>query len=237
LRDLTVGNIVNLFKDPHRSAQELLAWYATDRLDADERAAVAAHLEECAACRDDLQVERRLAAAVAQMALPCDPRWTQFRRMLTEKMRAPAIRPHRRLRSKLGQQGRMGRPGSPGNQAWLGWLLAGQAAIAALVVMALAPRSPPATEVGAPYRTLGSAAVAPSGNAIVIFRPDTTEAALRATLVNADARLVDGPTASGAYVLNIAPAARDARIAELRRQPAVVLAQPIDPQPLAGAGR
>ena len=214
-----MANIVNLFRDPHRNAQELLPWYVTDRLDADERAAVEEHLGTCATCREDLEAELRLVTSVSRMPLAADPGWTELRRKLSAGPRTPVIRQHRPWPPRLG------------------WLLAGQAAIVALAVVALLPRSRPAPERAAPYRTLGSATTASEGNAIIIFRPDTSEAALRETLVGADSRLVDGPTASGVYVLRIAPSARDARLAQLRRQRTVLLAQPIDPQPLSGAGQ
>ena len=43
------------------------------------------------------------------------------------------------------------------------------------------------------------------------------------------ARVVDGPTASGAYVVRIAPDRRGQAIDGLRATPQVVLAEPIDP--------
>jgi hypothetical protein len=43
------------------------------------------------------------------------------------------------------------------------------------------------------------------------------------------ARVVDGPTATGAYVVRIAPDRRGQAIDGLRATPQVVLAEPIDP--------
>lgn len=214
-----MATIVNLFRDSHRNTQELLPWYSTDRLDPDERAAVEAHLADCASCRRELQSERELAAAVARLPLAADVSWTGLRQRLADTEAAPR------------QSGPVGSPvcklfAWPGS---FGWLLAGQAAIAMLVVVALLPHGDPSPDRSAPYRTLGSAPVQPDGNVIVIFRPDTSEAELRQTLVSAHARLVDGPTESGAYVLWIAPADRAASVAALRRQSGVVLAQPLDP--------
>ena len=44
---------------------------------------------------------------------------------------------------------------------------------------------------------------------IVIFRPDVTEAELRGTLSGHDARIVDGPSASGAFALRVPDDRRD----------------------------
>jgi hypothetical protein len=43
------------------------------------------------------------------------------------------------------------------------------------------------------------------------------------------ARIVDGPTASGAYVVRITPASRAQALDGLRSTPQIVLAEPIDP--------
>jgi superfamily II RNA helicase len=61
-----------------------------------------------------------------------------------------------------------------------------------------------------------------------MFRPDTTERDLRAALVADQARLVDGPTAAGAYVLSVPGARRAAILTALRRRSGVVMAEPID---------
>ena len=82
------------------------------------------------------------------------------------------------------------------------------------------------------YRTLGAAPVAAPGNLIVIFRPDSSEAALRAILMQNQARIVDGPTAADAYVLHVAADRRAAVLARLKTDRDVALAGPtggVDP--------
>ena len=106
-----------------------------------------------------------------------------------------------------------------------------------VVVAALMPHGDPAPYRPALYQTLGSAPTQTPGNAIVIFRPNTNEAALRHDLDSAHARIVDGPTEAGAYVLRIAPDIRDVSVAALRRQPDVVLARPLDSPLAPKAGR
>ena len=112
-----------------------------------------------------------------------------------------------------------GRPGK------IGWIITAQAAALVAAIVLSGPAERPAL-----YRTLGSPPVADAGNVIVIFRPDATERDLRQTLVATGARLTDGPTAAGAYVLRVPRAGRDAALAKLRRQADIVLAQPIDMQ-------
>ena len=82
---------------------------------------------------------------------------------------------------------------------------------------------------GATYRALGSAPAAAPGNIIVIFRPTASEQELRAALTQSGARVVDGPTASDAFVLRVAPAERTAALARLKANRQVMMAEPIDP--------
>ena len=62
-----------------------------------------------------------------------------------------------------------------------------------------------------------------------MFRPDARDVDLRSALTKAGARVVDGPTATGAYVVRIAPAGRAQALDRLRATPQVALAEPIDP--------
>ena len=102
-------------------------------------------------------------------------------------------------------------------------LIAAQLAVVVLVAAIAGPLTRPE-----PYRALGSAPAAASANVIVMFRPDATERAMRGALNASGARLVGGPTAADAYLLQVAPAARESALARLRAEGDVVMAQPID---------
>ena len=68
--------------DSHREAEELLPWYATGQLDADDRALVEAHLSSCAHCQRQLQAERRMIdefVSAPSLAYACEQR-TQHER-------------------------------------------------------------------------------------------------------------------------------------------------------------
>jgi hypothetical protein len=83
----------------------------------------------------------------------------------------------------------------------------------------------PGPDTGA-YRALGAAAPA-AGNLVVVFKPDTTEAEMRRILQARGARLSDGPTVTGAYVLALPAPLAPAALTSLRAEPAVTLAEPL----------
>jgi len=64
---------------------------------------------------------------------------------------------------------------------------------------------------------------------VVIFRPDTPERVIRSALTSVGARIVDGPTAADAYVLQVPAAQRTQALAQLRSRNTIVLAEPVDP--------
>jgi hypothetical protein len=203
-----MAEIIRLRGSPHEQTQSLLPWYANGTLDAQEAASVEEHLESCGECRSELEAERVLALRVASLPLDVAHGWALLDRALPERVPAPAIRLplHRRPIA-------------------LGWAALGQLAAAVAIVVtasALDGPAPPAT-----YHALGSAPLAGSGNAIVLFAAGTSEREMRGLIERAGARIVDGPTASGAYVLRVARA-REAALAPLRQSQRITLAEPID---------
>jgi anti-sigma factor RsiW len=114
-------------------------------------------------------------------------------------------------------------------QPWLGWIVVGQFSALALLVgtLVLAPRA----EAPQQFRLLGaSTPAAPAADAItvvILFDGRISEGALRQVLSNAGARIVNGPTESGAYILKL-PAAQSAlAIDTMRHQPGVTLVEPM----------
>jgi anti-sigma factor RsiW len=205
-----MGSIVRLHDDEHRELQELLPWFVTGQLEPDENARVAAHVETCSDCRDEVRFQKRLQAEIARLPLEVEEGWTQMKRRLEAEGRvrpAAAVARPSRFRTR-----------------WLGWGIA--AALTVAVGASLVPNAPPEK---ATYQTLGARPVAQAGNLVVIFRPDTTEKSIREMLKASQTRLVDGPTETDAYVLRAPPATRDAVVATLQANRNVVLAQPIDP--------
>jgi anti-sigma factor RsiW len=66
------GRIVDFQKSPHQATQELLPWFANGSLDADEHQSLAAHLENCSECRQELEALRRLQTAYVASDVTAD---------------------------------------------------------------------------------------------------------------------------------------------------------------------
>lgn len=211
-----MANVIRLHGDPHQLTQALLPWYANGTLDPDETAAVEAHLEGCAECRAELDSERALGALVATVPSDVERGWAAL------KSRIDSGAPKRRPSAWRTPAALLGRP------VPMGWAVVAQAAGLVLVIgVAWTLASRPHAD----YRALSSARAAAPGNIVVVFKPTTLEADLRAALRQSGARVVDGPTVSDAYVLHVADAGRAAALTRLRGDSHVVLAEPIDGDP------
>jgi hypothetical protein len=77
------------------------------------------------------------------------------------------------------------------------------------------------------YRALGSSTLQ-SANLIVQFEPNTRVRDMQLALSSSDARLVDGPTETGAYLLRVDQSRRELALKRLRDNDAIALAEPID---------
>jgi hypothetical protein len=108
----------------------------------------------------------------------------------------------------------------------MAWAMVGS--LAASVALAFAFTSlRPSPVLQQTYHTLGSAAADAQGQVVVLFKPDTTEQQMRVILAAQGARLVDGPTAAGAYVLHLDKGNPTGAIEALRQSSQVVLAEPL----------
>ena len=206
-----MGDIIRLQDELHARTQGLLPWYVNGTLDAAEREAVDAHLAQCAECESEVRRERMLAAQIAELGIDTEHGWEAMRERMT-RLPPRASAPVRLLR----------RPVS------FGWVVGAQLAAAALIVAVLLPTRHDATAIAPAYHVLGTATTARVGNLIVQFGPEVTTRQVQAALAGADARIVDGPTVTGAYVLHVGEAQRAAALTRLRGMPGMVLAEPID---------
>ena len=206
------ARVLRLDSDEHGAVQALLPWYANGTLEAAEHAEVEAHLGDCARCRTDLDFQRLVRATpVAPPAGDVERRWLA-------------------LRGRLESPPPMARPAAPPRAGWTlpRWLLPALALQAVFVVAIAAAWL--ALPVPADYRTLGAAAAAPAANALVVFRPDATEAEIRRALRAVDARVVGGPTVTDAWLLRV-PALGAPALARLRAQPAVARVESLEGEP------
>jgi len=220
------GRILRLGGDEHDLVQLLLPWYDGGALDAVEAARVATHVGACARCQADLAWQRRLRTAALQ-APPTDEALDNS---------ADADRGWAALRGRIdvdaaSARARLAKP-PPARAAspWWGgwrWVAALQAAVIvglAAVVIAPLPRDDA-------YRALGSASRASDASIVVVFRPDASELQIRQALRDSDARLVDGPTVTGAYLLSAAPNRHADAIERLRGQSAVLRVESLEARP------
>jgi hypothetical protein len=210
-----MGEIIPLGGDRHFDMKSLLPWYVNGSLDREESAEVEAHLAECAECRAELALERSLNVQMTNLPLDVEQGWATLRQRLEQRASKPSA-----LTQLKASFDFLRRPVA------VGWALAAPAACFAFVVGA-ASIFVTHTDNG-PYHTLGSPRPAARGSLVVVFKPTTSEQELREILRRSGARLVDGPTAADAYVLQIRAGGLTEALSQLRADSHVVLAEPID---------
>jgi hypothetical protein len=79
------------------------------------------------------------------------------------------------------------------------------------------------------YRTLGTppGRVGAGDQIVVVFTPSLRETELRGILLDLHARIVDGPSPAGTYILELPRRDQRAALAKLRRHQSVVFAEPV----------
>ena len=211
------GRVFRLDPATHKVVDTLLPWFVNGTLDADERALVERHVADCARCRQEVEWLRGLTAA------------------LVAGERSPeGASAFRKVRRRLERRGR--RPGRAWGRLltvpWTQWVIGAQLVLIAGLGTITYHSVFQDADHSARYRTLaapGKAAPA-RGALVVVFDPGTSEAELRRVLREAGARVVDGPTATNAYVLDVASQEQARSLATLRAERAVVLAEELVPR-------
>lgn len=215
------GRIVGFLSSPHRAAEARMPWLLNGTVSPDERLELEAHLNDCATCRAELERQRRVAGLYchAEDAQPPSDADAAFARLAA------------RLDGEAKSARQRAMPSWP-----IGWRFV--AALQFCVIAGLAwalwilrPGVSAGDEPAAVYRGLASA---PSvrGDAVVFFAVGAAESDVRSALLYADAVIVDGPTAAGAYVLRFRNGATDAAIGALRAQRSVARVESL----VAGSG-
>jgi hypothetical protein len=249
------GRVFRLDIPVHQAVQELLPWYASAQLSADETRRVHEHLQGCAQCRHALEWEHgmRAEAAASADSLPdgVDMEGALARLLpalgaqertaatmagdgVTPAVATSAAAADAAAAASIAAHGRDAgatsthrvswwRAAAANQPSWLRWAVAAQwVAIIGLGALLLRPDADPAA-----YRTLGAGAAA-RGNLVVVFQPSTSERELRHILQAQNARVVDGPTVTDAYLLNVPAASRAQALQALRAESAVKLVEPLD---------
>jgi hypothetical protein len=215
--------LFHLSPGEHNRVQALLPWYVNGSLEASERSAVESHLIACAECQADVGFERRLAGEVCAMSVEAAQGWAA---LLPRLQAAP--RPLWLLADRIGEAVAGLRRGWRERPAWALPALAAQLGLVAILgAVTLSPRPAEPQK----YLALGATRPAPPANLVVIFRPDTREAELRAILRDVDGRLVGGPTSADAYLVQVPAETRASSLARLRSRTDIALAEPVDAGP------
>ncbi|WP_457354599.1 zf-HC2 domain-containing protein [Roseateles sp. P5_D6] len=198
--------VIPMEHDEHAAVQALLPWYARGQLGEDETGQVQRHLLHCTACRNELAAEQPMQTLLNVAGTP----------LQGGDVEAGLAKMHALMQLAKPKPARAAR--------WMPWALGLQgAAVALLLALVLAPRSDEPA-----YQGLSASGSVPVvADALVMFKPGTTEKAVRELLQAQGAGVVAGPTETGAWLLRV-----DARgLAALRTAPIVALAEPLQPGP------
>jgi len=208
---------------PHQDMQALLPWYAAGSLADSEAARVQQHLRDCPECRAELAWQRRLIETAAPLPAGLDQEGALARLMpRLDEAAAPLAQPIAKPSPVAQAPSRFASAlldwlRGPGD--WKGWAIAAQAAVIVVLAANMLPANPPPA-----YRALGNAPAA-APDVLVVFKPEASVQDVQRLLKGSGARLVGGPTATGAWLLDVDPAQRPALLAALRADPAVELAE------------
>ena len=219
----------------HQQCWELLPWHANGTLDPAEATGVDEHVAACAICREELRACRELAASLPDAEADPDAEPGLARVIARIDAEAAAARALRGPGPRFSDRWRALWAATP--RPVRATLAAQSAALGALALGALAlgaGAGPPAAPAGEPrFRTLSAPrAEAPAADGAVrlrlVFAGDATEAAVRALLLEAGARVVDGPSRFGVYTVELpGPEAEPERLlARFEDHPAVAFAEP-----------
>lgn len=207
----------------HGEAQDALPWLANGSLAGAELERVQAHVHGCATCRAELALLHTLRAAGPgpgpAPGLDMEAALSRLMPQLDGQEPALPVQP-----DSLPVQRSWRARFAANDRSWLRAAVAIQCcAIAVLAVLLLRPAASTDAQAG-DYRVLGAAPGAQHG-LIVMFKPATPEHELRRIVLGSGARIVGGPTATGAWMLGADEEAATV-VARLRREPAVTLAEP-----------
>ena len=213
----------------HRHAWDLIPWFVNGTVAENDRAGLQHHVENCAACREEMEVQRALLQGMRTRpqveSMPHGSLQKLWQRIDAEQVdeQTEAAMPAAPAASA--------RPAarSPRTLRWLAAAVVLQAVLLGILATILL-RGPQGQTDGA-YRTVSTPAAAPGPASVrAVFSPDMTLGELQALLERAHLRIVNGPSPDGVYTLATASRTDDPKQAllTLRAHPAARFAEPID---------
>jgi Putative zinc-finger len=211
----------------HAEVAALIPWYVNATLNERDRNSVEAHLSLCAACRDDLAVERQVFAEVtAESAIEYMPvaSLNRLRARLDAEQADIAD-------AEVAQLPRRGRRSLP----WQGLMAASVALMAVAVGLMAADRWMQfhTASTSPNFHTVTSPVPRAPDEAIrAVFTPTITLVELQAILDESQLRIVAGPTEAGVYSLALTTARPvNESLAMLRQHSTVRFAESTRPEP------
>jgi hypothetical protein len=204
------GRVLPFDASSHASADALLPFYVNATLRGEELAFVEQHVRTCEKCQHEVDWLRRIFAELGALQ---DSARTGI--ALGSLRGIPSNR-----KPRIQERFRA-------TPIWARWLLAAQLAAIAILGTSLATDDRVAS-----YRTLGVSN--PSTQVrdafAVMFDPSVTESEMRQIMLRVGARVVDGPTRTGVFVLEVPEGRAVQALQVLRAEPAVRLAEPLGPR-------
>jgi anti-sigma factor RsiW len=212
----------------HHEVCALIPWYVNDTLPEQQRQRVDAHARQCAQCRDDLALQRRIfdsidaspaldympVASLKRLQARIDIMQTQTPLPLT-----PAVQPSRT------------------ESPWRGWMAASIATMAVAIGLLAADRWVQSDSREPNFRTVTNSRPRPQGEVIrAVFAPSIKLVELQTILDEAQLKIVSGPTEAGVYSLaaNSTLTVRSS-LALLRQHSAVRFAEGTAPESESGS--
>jgi anti-sigma factor RsiW len=218
------------FSYSHDELMKLIPWYVKGKLAADENAALQQHLADCQSCRQEISNCQTLAGSLPQAAESWKPSAVHFAGILdrVEKFESgqkpelsaktgPIASYYQRILQLFAQTPRPVR-----------WTLAAESLAFAIIAAVLVPGQFHIAEKDK-FETLSTVdAPAPAGQVLrLVFSEDMTAKELSALLNQAKAQIRQGPSAVGAYTVEIASEDEAQGQAVLRAHPKIKLVLPV----------
>ena len=211
----------------HEQISDSLPWYVAGSLSEAEEREVRAHLGDCEQCRREVEQLRVLQKSEIELSAETPELSPE---LLSQAL--DSIEVYERERSGAGEkaQGLWNRVVTAWSMLWTPTPVPVRVLVAAQLLLLVGLTAVYFTSVGGvELRTAGGPEGVAAGVRITIgFDPSASEEAIRGTLQQVEARIVDGPTALGLYVIELpatvtSDAAVDGVIEGLRSQTGVVV--------------
>ncbi|MFZ6676159.1 hypothetical protein [Undibacterium sp. Xuan67W] len=210
-------NTTNEYVTAHEITQELLPWFVAQTLVDEEMDFVKKHVQSCNHCMNDVNFLLKLQTSEALAPTSADIE-RAFARVLPRLGSNSQINIKRNnIFNKLTTF--FSHIGASVNTK-MSWALAIQAVVIAGLLTHLGLQE----EKYSGYRLQGATGKS-SGNVVVVFKPETTVKEVQRIMSINDARIIDGPTVTNAYVLNVPEEKLISSVKELRAEPAIELVE------------